>query len=291
MWNERIGDLFTDFGLRMQGRDPQEQRMKLKHMQSLLESEEGQRLLRQSQIAINEARARSLDRGEGYYGGRRSFVDPYIKGAEDLGKIRAARDKFTEEELTPEAAAYFDAAEKSVLDRMKSEKADKLGFRQTELGLGAGISPNIPARDFVVPTAPTGKRKRTGEMETSKSAAEYFQPVERDLRLEGQLQASPDKGIFDRLGEFFQAPTETVPESNIPKTYPQLGITNVDDMATLQEMQEALPEVDMREEFEADPELMKKLIELWKAKKLTKKNLHKAFSMIHQTAQQALGIA
>ena len=37
-------------------------------------------------------------------------------------------------------------------------------------------------------------------------------------------------------------------------------------------------------------ELMKKLMELWRAKKLTKQNLHKAFSMMQTTAQQALGI-
>jgi len=69
-----------------------------------------------------------------------------------------------------------------------------------------------------------------------------------------------------------------------------MGITNIDDQATLQEMQEALPDVDMKSEYEADPELMKKLMELWRQKKLNKSNLHKAFSNIQQSAQQTLGI-
>ena len=85
---------------------------------------------------------------------------------------------------------------------------------------------------------------------------------------------------FDAKDYIFQA----------PKTFPQVGATNVNDQATLQEMQKALPDVDMKSEYESDPELMKKLIELWRTKKLTKQNLHKAFSMIQQTAQQSLGI-
>lgn len=242
----------------------------MERMQALLDSQAGQTLL-------TKARAASLDRGEGLYGGR--GVDPYVKGSEDLGKIRKARGILEDEDekLAPEMAAYFNAAEKSVLDRMNRGKRAEDRF------------------DFVGPPAPTRRtdvRRPEPEIETSKSAAEYFQPVERDLRLEGQLPVSPDKGMFDRLeiGDYFQAPTDTVPESNIPKTYPQLGIESVDDMAILEEMQKALPEVDMRDEYESDPEMMKKLMELWRAKKLTKQNLHKAFSQIQQSAQQALGI-
>ena len=86
-------------------------------IQSLLKSDKAQRL-------ITKARAASLDRGEGYYGGRGTTADPYVKGAEDLGKIRKARDtflgEFGDEKLDPETAAYFDAAEQSVLDRTKS---------------------------------------------------------------------------------------------------------------------------------------------------------------------------
>jgi len=265
-------DFFRDIdnwvfgGARSNRRMKEEQHEKnMKRIQALIDSAEGQNLLM-------KARAAALDRGEGYYGGR--GIDPYVKGAEDLGKIRKARDSFLNVdekgkplyELSPETAAYFDAAEKSVLARMKPK-------------------------------------------------------VERNLRLEGQLPVDADEGLFDRIGpgipitdnrhyfapgeelyevskelgkpalsDYFQASTPTVPEEKIPKTFAQLGITNVDDMQTLQEMQEALPEVDMRQEYESDPELMKKLIELWRAKKLNKSNLHKAFSRIQESAQKKLGI-
>jgi hypothetical protein len=104
-----------------------------------------------------------------------------------------------------------------------------------------------------------------------------------------------ETGVFKSLSrrplaDYFQASTPTIPEENIPKTYPQLGITNVDDMATLDEMQKALPEVDMRQVYQDDPEMMKMLIELWKSKKVTKRNLHEAFKEKQMTAQQALGI-
>lgn len=216
-----------------------------KRIQALLDSAEGQQLL-------SKARAASLNRGEGYYGGR--GVDPYVKGSEDLGKIRAARDKFAGDELTPETAAYFTAAEKSVLDRMKSE-VDPID-RAIKVAGGRKTLPKTDNRDF-------------------------FGPGEEFLEMSKE---------YDRLGDYFQAPTETVPEGNIPKTFPQMGIESIDDQAVLSEMQQALPDVDMKSEYESDPEMMNKLMELWRAKKLTKQNLHKAFSMIQQSAQQSLGI-
>lgn len=221
----------------------------MERMQALLDSQAGQTLL-------TKARAAAMNRGEGLYGGR--GVDPYVQGSEDLGKIRAARDKFSVagDELTPETAAYFNAAEKSVLNRMKSD-IDPID-RAIKVAGGRASLPKTDNRDF-------------------------FAPGEEFLEMSKE---------YDKLGveDYFQAPTDTVPIGKVPKTYPQMGIESVDDMATLDEMQKALPDVDMRDEYESDPEMMKKLMELWKAKKLTKQNLHKAFSQIQQSAQQALGI-
>lgn len=76
-----------------------------------------------------------------------------------------------------------------------------------------------------------------------------------------------------------------------PKTFGQIGITDADDMSILQEMQKALPDRDLKQEYEDDPENMKRLMKLWQEGKLNKSNLHKAFSMIQQDARQALGIA
>lgn len=260
--------MFGDFRANRQ-RTEERHTADMKRIQALLDSQEGQTLLM-------KARAASLDRGEGYYGGR--GVDPYVKGSEDLGKIRAARDKFTEEELTPQTSAYFDAAEKSVLDRMKS----------------------TPTRDNREYFAPGGELdvfdEMGGKQKAPKGELDVFEALGKKKKKTfpggkgGTFRGRGATGGWPEIGEYFQAPTETVPESNIPKTYPQMGIESVDDMATLQDMQKALPDVDMRQEYESDPEMMQKLMELWRAKKLNKSNLHKAFSTIQQSAQQALGI-
>jgi len=163
---------------------------------------------------MNKARAEAIDRGEGLYGGR--GVDPYVKGAEDIGKIQKARDTFLTidpktnkpvYDLPPELDAYFDAAEKSVLDRMKPAPAR--------------------GRDFVGPPAPVKKPRK--ETETSKSAAEYFAPEgELDVfEALGRKRTFPGGkgGTFRGRGatggwdiqDYFQAPTDTVPESNIPR--------------------------------------------------------------------------
>lgn len=268
---------------------------KNEEIESLLKSEKGRRLLQKSQIAMNEARAAAMDRGEGLYGGR--GVDPYVKGAEDLGKIQKARDSFlTIDEkgkavygLTPETATYFDAAEQSVLDRMKSTPRDNRVQDETDVFKTLGkrgksedrISRQI--QNFLTPggvDAVTMAAPTTGDRPVTFDNRDFF----------GGEQEVFEKMGAPRLTDYFQAPTETVPESNIPKTYPQLGIESIDDQATLEEMQKAVPDVDMREEYESDPELMKKLMELWRQKKLNRSNLHKAFSKIQQSAQQALGI-
>lgn len=250
--------------------------MDMKRMQSLLDSAAGQQLLA-------KARAASLDRGEGYYGGR--GVDPYVKGAEDLGKIRNARDVFSgefgDQELDPETAAYFDLAESSVLDRMKPE-IDPID--QSIKAAGGRKS---------LPKAGKGVTVPMGGVETSKSAAEYFQPSNAGKAAVAGFEMVTGMEDFKgpSLSDYFQSGTDTVPEENIPKTFQQLGISSVDDQATLQEMQKALPDRDMRDEYETDPEYMKKLIQLWKQGKLNKSNLHKAFSAIQQRARESLGVA
>lgn len=250
-----VGDFISGGVTALQPGRVQQMQLERKKIKALLDSEQGQKLLRASQIAMNESRAAAMDRGEGLYGGR--GVDPMVKGSEDLGKIRTARDKFADEELAPETAAYFDAAEKSVLDRMKS-------------------TPQVDNRDRFAPGDETDMIQALSKKKEYKAPNEWLRTKEVPEVL--------------GLGDYFQASTPTVPEGNVPKTYPQLGIENVDDQATLQEMEDALPDVNMRSEYEADPEMMKKLMELWKAKKLTKQNLSKAFSTMQQTAQQSLGI-
>lgn len=249
-------------------------------IQALLDSEAGRRFVQEAQKKWYNARADFYNKG-GTGGG----VDNYVKGADDLGKIRQAKDKFIEEEMTPETAAYFEEAEKSVLNRMKSAPSDYFGPRD-EIEMFEELSKGRKQKDKTI--SPSGPRDEIEMFEQLSKKKKYEAPTEW-LRT-GEVPGVKEEKKGKILADYFQAPTDTVPEGNVPKTFPQLGITNVDDQAIIQEMQKALPDVDMRDEYEADPEMMKKLMELWKAKKLTKQNIHKAFSNIQQNAQQALGI-
>lgn len=115
-------------------------------------------------------------------------------------------------------------------------------------------------------------------------------PKVQELRKEPKMD---NRDYFSEVPAFEglpQAATPDFPEENIPKTFEQLGITQPQDQQIFQEMQKALPDRDMRQEYENDPEGMKRLMKLWQEKKLNKKNLHKAFSAIQQRARQSLGI-
>jgi len=208
------------------------------------------------------------------------------KGQRVLNKARATWYE-SRQGLDPSEKAYNLS---SAMSRLESalffEDNPELKTAMTTK-LNEVLSQVTPARDnreYFAPQDETdvfdalSKRKKTYEAPTewlrTQEVPEVLSEIERERP----------------LADYFQASTPTVPEENIPKTFGQLGITNVDDMQTLQEMQEALPEVDMRQEYESDPELMKKLIELWRAKKLNKSNLHKAFGTIQQRAQETLGI-
>lgn len=92
------------------------------------------------------------------------------------------------------------------------------------------------------------------------------------------------------IEDLFQAATESLPFENIPKTFEQIGAKTPDQQATLQEMQKAIPDVDLKSEYEADPENMERLMNLWKQKKVNSKNLRDFFSKLQQGAKQTLGI-
>jgi len=208
----------------------------------------------QGQNLLNKARRAAIDRGKGLDASQRAY---------NLSSAMARLESSLFFEGNPE---------------LKSAMTNKLNEVLSE------VSPARDNREYFAPQDETdvfdalSKRKKTYEAPTewlrTQEVPEVLSEIERERP----------------LADYFQASTPTVPEENIPKTFGQLGITNVDDMQTLQEMQEALPEVDMRQEYESDPELMKKLIELWRAKKLNKSNLHKAFGTIQQRAQETLGI-
>jgi hypothetical protein len=168
------------------------------------------------------------------------------------------------------------------MDKLKDEKGNipeetkefhKIARRRLREQYIKDTAPKTDNRDYFAPQDETDVFTALGKKKKYPAPNEWLRTGE----VPGVKLEQEGKNLADYI---FEA----------PKTYPQVGATNVEDQATLQEMQKALPDVDMKSEYETDPEMMKKLIELWRTKKLTKQNLHKAFSMIQQTAQQSLGI-
>jgi hypothetical protein len=89
------------------------------------------------------------------------------------------------------------------------------------------------------------------------------------------------------LDSYFQAATPTVPTDNTPKTFQQTGINQPDEQQILQEMQDAIPEFDLKQEYQNDTAGMQRIMKLWKEKKINKSVLNQMF--VKQKAQQALG--
>ena len=260
-----VSNFFHNASLRAQGRDPTEQAMKIKQMQALLESEKGRKLVLDSQAAMNEARTGALNRGEGYYGGGKKAQEQptMFDDMAEYTKNRKTLDAWYDEkvgekdELSPSDQAKYNAA----LEKLEPER--------TQQAHGPNV-PGMPEVSRQYFEQQKGQKKDGFVGPPAPKASEYFTP---DDSFVGPPAPS-------------DSPAELLYEA--PRTYEQMGIENVDDMATLQEMQEALPDRDMKAEYEADPELMQKLIQLWREKKLTKQNLHKAFSVIQQRAREAL---
>ena len=97
-------------------------------------------------------------------------------------------------------------------------------------------------------------------------------------------------GSTKALSDFFQGSTDAVPEENKKKSFIEIGIGSTGQQQTLEELQTELPDVDMRQEYENDPEGMERLMKLWKEGKVNKKNLSGLFSSLRSKARTSLGI-
>ena len=277
----------------------------IEKIDSLLQSEKGRRLLMDSQKAMNEARTGALNRGEGYYGSSKTKADPRI---DQISKLISAADKASmlgnevlSKSLTAQAQLLTDEIG---AEGKQKKKEDKLGFSpegadpiDVGIRMGGGLESLPKARDYL--TEAPGETK---EMETSKHAADYFQAPTTDFigppaptkPASVQEAHGPNVPGMPEVSQQYMEQRDNQSPANYfqaPRTYEQLGITNVDEQATLQEMQEALPDVDMRQEYEGDPENMQRLMKLWREKRISKTKLREFFLAIQQKARESLGIA
>lgn len=196
---------------------------------------------------------------------------------------------------TPKNKELYDLANKNIneiMQKMKSSAPQTQNIQeyfgspgeigQAAISRGETTQPQMGNQQFFAPSSqqtPTEQGQDNQQLSPQIDSWGLFTPSASSMQPTPQGQEGTD--IRDLV----------IGPPTAPRTFGQIGITDVEDMATLQEMQKALPDRDMRTEYEEDPENMKQLMELWKQGKLNKSNLHKAFSMIQQDARQALGIA
>jgi hypothetical protein len=144
-------------------------------------------------------------------------------------------------------------------ETLVDEKGNRLGG--TDLKGDYTNNQQLFDKNFVGPPAPTDNRPLfSPEPETVKN------PVTGQTR-----------NIVKPLEGYFQGATSTVPTENIPQTFEGSGITAPSDQQTIQEMQKAIPDIDLKKEYTGDPNNMKQVMELWREGKLNKSNIGRVF--------------
>lgn len=268
-WLAGIDDIVFGGARRQDERTKEEHQAKMKQMASKLNIDEEKltAFLKSQKVtnAFREAQTTALGKGRTIYGGRGyrgrgTATDPDLQDAIDIGKIQTARKKF--EEIKPETAAAFDVAEKSVTDRgTRRRKEAKLGYSLDEEGidpidqairLGGGLA-----------ALPDKKEDVRGVFSGGVSPSETPDVgVSEDIKTRQSPRITFEEGMRP-LGDYFQAGME---EENM--TFEQLGITNTADQDTFQQLDKALPEMDLRGAYTLDPatfQMILKALRLGKA--------------------------
>lgn len=323
-----VGDFVSGAVTGLQPGRVQQMELQRKRMQSLLDSAEGQRLLRDSQRLLNDARREAIEGGPdpieragkiglaiermddaGMFDDneklKETLTDYATKDLPGTGRVDTAalfagnlkgipqetkrKGKWFDETISPDA--FGNAAKKSI-----NELVRKHGYSQEQAT--SLIQDEVNSR-----LGKQGKWRTLpeGPMDVRALFSEGISPFETPkaglLTGEDVPRVRAKQAPAKQLEEYFQATTDTVPEENIPKTLEGIGITSPADQQAFQEMQKAVPELDLRREYEEaqqdpkDKELMDALIKRWKEGKLKKKELLNAFSKMQQKARESLGIA
>ncbi len=260
-------------------RQEESRQAKMAEMQSLIDSREGQNLLRAQQRL-------AMEQGRTIYGSSSrsgsSATDPMVQAAVDSGKIRGARDKFGDE-IPEETAAFFDAAAQSVTDRPGvKELVAQTGQKEKDRMLAdlAGISKSI-TDTFSLEAEKTVARPKVDNRGMFSEGVNAFADKGTEVKAEGKKQQLS-------VDDFFQESTETLPNKNKPMTFEQAGVTNAQDQQSLTELGKALPAIDFVDEYNRDPERMSIILKAWregikdpvtgKMRKLTLKELQQLFA-------------
>lgn len=99
---------------------------------------------------------------------------------------------------------------------------------------------------------------------TDRIAADIISPPPKDRR---GLFSGADV-TFDQIKpDLFQAPTPDFPESNVPPSFDDMGLTAKDDIAEFSKLEKGLPDVDLRSQYQANQQGFAKILQALKVGK------------------------
>ncbi len=203
------------------------------------------------------------------------------KWATTVAKMGTARDSMASRspggKMTPEMEGVFNEIDAKLFEDRPTTQASG----SVELAPVADTaSAFIDSTDaFKVP--PTGG----GEFEMIANAMERGKNPP-DFRKESEAFIKD----FQRNSDFFQVSTPDSPKEDLPKTFEDVGMDSPQDIETMQDIQKAVPDVDLMDEYKQNPEGMKRILEGFRKGTITRKLLQELFASLQQSAKQALGI-
>lgn len=183
--------------------------------------------------------------------------------------------------INQEAGVEKETQEVALSDYFK----DSLGpLEDKEFGRASKKATNDFAKDFAKEAQRLGMDASNAELlfgqlyekEVSKAGfwTDDVLPVKRDVKdnrsyfsyeLPGKAKAATGaaaatKKVTPAFDDLTQGATPDFPEDNVPKTFDQLGITDVGDQEQLQELDDAMPEMDVRADIVRDPQFYQSLL-------------------------------
>lgn len=204
------------------------------------------------------------------------------KWATTVAKMGTARDSMASRspggKMTPEMEGVFNEIDAKLFEDRPTTQASG----SVELAPVADTaSAFIDSTDaFAVPEKKPGvfiKGERVGDINAAGDA---------DFRKESEAFIKD----FQRNSDFFQVSTPDSPKDDLPKTFDDIGLDSPQDMETMQDIQKAVPNVDLMDEYQQNPEGMKRIMEGFRKGTITRKQLQELFASLQQSAKQALGI-
>ncbi len=253
------GNFFGDIVTAIQPGRTQQLQLQRDKIESFLKTDEMRRkLLEVQKEAIESGRTMTGATPRGSrVGGTAAEKTLFEQHVEKSKRLNAAEKVLKGEgELSPEKKVFIDEKKARLNDEFNLNFAQDPIDRDLKAAGGRAALPR---------TTPKGGM-------TDRISADLVSPPPKDRR--GLF--SGEDVAFDNIGlpssptatpGLFQAPTPDFPESNVPLSFGEMGLTAKDDIAQFSELEKGLPDMDLRSQYQANQQGFAKILSALKAGK------------------------